>query len=193
MYRSTSMEIDEPLSWALALLALAVAFGGVRIVDPGFYASPVFVGVLIGFVGHELMHRMVAIRYGYHARFIAYIPGLLVTLASGFIPGLVILAPGYVAVAAYSYLPRPGQGVYLSVAAGPAFNIAASILALAASIPLEGAAAAYAATIAWVNAWMAFFNLLPVPPLDGSKIIRWNTGLWAAMTALSVVLLAVSG
>ncbi len=193
MYKSTSMEIDEPLSWALALVALAVAFGGFRVLDPGFYTSPVFLGVLIGFVGHELMHRMVAVRHGYHARFIAYIPGLLATLASGFIPGLVILAPGYVAVSTYSYLARPGHGVYLSVAAGPAFNIAVSALALAASIPLEDAAAAYMRVVAWVNAWMAFFNLLPVPPLDGSKIIRWNTGLWLAMIILSIGLLAVSG
>jgi Zn-dependent protease len=31
-----------------------------------------------------------------------------------------------------------------------------------------------------VNMFLAFFNLVPIPPLDGSKIIGWNAPVWAA-------------
>ncbi len=186
-----SMEIDEPASWILAIISLSIAFGGPRILDPNFYASPIFVGVLIGFIGHELMHRTVAVRYGYHARFIAYIPGILVTVATGFIPGLVILAPGYVGIIA-TYYSNP-RGTLYSVAAGPAFNILVAALSLATTPAMEAPMAAYARIVAWVNAWMAFFNLIPIPPLDGSKILRWNPTLWALLIGVSVALLAASG
>ncbi len=186
-----SMEVDEPASWIIAIVALSIAFGGPRVLDPNFYSSPVFVGVLIGFVGHELMHRMIAVRYGYYARFIAYLPGVLITIATGFIPGLVILAPGYVAIIATHYYSP--QGALQSVAAGPAFNIVVSGAALVTAVLLDDPLSTYMRIIAWINAWMAFFNLIPIPPLDGSKILRWNITLWALLIVVSTLLLAASG
>jgi len=39
-----------------------------------------------------------------------------------------------------------------------------------------------------VNAWIYLFNMLPIPPLDGSKIILWNVGIWTFFFILSVIL-----
>ena len=43
-----------------------------------------------------------------------------------------------------------------------------------------------------VNVWLALFNLLPIPPLDGSKVMLWDIRIWvvsfaAALLALSFI------
>jgi Zn-dependent protease len=35
--------------------------------------------------------------------------------------------------------------------------------------------------VAFVNLFLGFFNLLPFPPLDGSRIFSINKPLWVAM------------
>jgi Zn-dependent protease len=34
-----------------------------------------------------------------------------------------------------------------------------------------------------INAWWAFFNLLPFPNFDGPKIFRWNKVVYGLMAA----------
>jgi Zn-dependent protease len=41
-----------------------------------------------------------------------------------------------------------------------------------------------------VNLFLALFNLLPVPPLDGSKVFAWNKALWAITFVPLAVLVA---
>jgi Zn-dependent protease len=41
---------------------------------------------------------------------------------------------------------------------------------------------------AYINAWLALFNLLPIPPLDGSKMIRTNPALWLPVIAVAALL-----
>jgi Zn-dependent protease len=33
----------------------------------------------------------------------------------------------------------------------------------------------------FVNVFLALFNLLPVPPLDGSKVFAWSKARWATV------------
>ena len=37
-----------------------------------------------------------------------------------------------------------------------------------------------------INAIMATFNLLPLGPLDGVKIVRWNATVWAILLIISI-------
>jgi Zn-dependent protease len=39
---------------------------------------------------------------------------------------------------------------------------------------------------AMINLQLAFFNLIPFPPLDGSKIVRWNPALWGGLVAAAI-------
>jgi len=72
---------------------------------------------------------------------------------------------------------RPRKGMMIVGAAGPATNLALSgafalvfRIARAAGV-MEGGMAAGLVGAVMVNAILAFFNLIPVPPLDGSRIV----------------------
>ena len=183
-------EIREPVSWILGVLATTAAIGKLsNLANPLFYLSPYFVGVLLGFILHEAAHRGVARRYGFSAEFIAYTPGLAITFLSSIIPQLVIIAPGYVRILHYGTpTPWSRKALFEATAAGPLTNIviAAAGIVLSSVFP---AYAGYLAGVAYVNAYIAFFNLIPVPPLDGSKIIWYSREAWLAMMAISIVLL----
>jgi len=47
--------------------------------------------------------------------------------------------------------------------------------------------------IAWFNAWIAVFNLIPFGMFDGLKVFAWNKKVWALAFAVSAVLTVVFG
>jgi len=59
---------------------------------------------------------------------------------------------------------------------GPLINLIISIIFL----PFR-----FFSYISFINSYIAFFNLLPIPPLDGSKVIIWKNWLWLIMIVLS--------
>ncbi len=180
---------SEAAALGLAVLAIAVAWlGPLPPSDPKVlagYATVIVVAVLV----HELAHRQVARRYGCGARFVLEPRGFLLTLVSAFLP-FKILAPGYVGIVCWGFTPYGRGDPELSIsAAGPLSNI---VLGVAARL-----AASFAGSYSWLlvnaavlNGWLAVFNLLPFPPLDGSKVVRRNPGLWAfMMLAAALVML----
>ncbi len=46
--------------------------------------------------------------------------------------------------------------------------------------------------LAYVNAVFAFFNLMPVEPLDGAKLVVWNPVLWFLLMIILVLILTPS-
>lgn len=72
------------------------------------------------------------------------------------------------------------RGMLLVAIAGPGMNFLLAVLAgvawaIAAAISLKWAIAAHAGQFFWYlilyNVYLGVFNLLPIPPLDGSKIL----------------------
>ncbi len=141
--------------------------------------------ISLSFIPHELAHKFVAMKYGCFARYQMWKSGLMFALVLAIATGgsFVFAAPGAVMIyTAY----RDAHGVQqiglsakqnaLISAAGPLMNILIALLFL----PLAGQNVFFS-TIVWINSFLAVFNLLPFPPLDGSKIIWYNFLMWGAM------------
>jgi Zn-dependent protease len=162
-------------------LGLFGGMGSLEIVIAGFIATAT------GFIIHELGHKFVAIRRGYVAHFRLWMWGLLLTLfiavfsMGGIVfgaPGAVYIAPAAMAYYGYDSLSRPRdpeQENMIISAAGPGINLAFAVAFLSLFLV---APSGFLATIAQfgfaLNVGLGSFNMIPVPPLDGSKIFRKN-------------------
>lgn len=72
-----------------------------------------------------------------------------------------------------TFFRRPKEGMALVAAAGPAMNFALALAALALRThgDLHGTADEVAYYAYLVNVVLGIFNLIPIPPLDGSRIV----------------------
>lgn len=186
-----SFDRDELLHIFVSMVVVAIAFS-VRYLFQSkldfLLMFPVLLaGVGSGFVLHELAHKFVAMRYGAFARYRMWESGLLLALLMAVVSrgAFVFAAPG--AVYIYSpYITRKQDGL-ISIA-GPLTNLVVGLLfvlfAAVSPIPYLTLMAASAASI---NFFLGFFNMLPVPPLDGSKVFAWNFPAWLALTILLAI------
>jgi Zn-dependent protease len=126
----------------------------------------------IAFIAHELAHKYVAQKYGFWAEFRYWETGLLLGLLMGISRAFLFLAPGAVYISAYNISKR--QNAYISLA-GAATNFTLALIFFLLS-PLFGSISEFAIEI---NLLLAIFNLLPIPPLDGSKVFAWAPKNWA--------------
>lgn len=151
--------------------------------------------VFTAFIFHELAHRQVARRYGYVAFYKRWDAGIILALLLGIFNKISRIGFIFAAVGAvYIYAPyqqwedKEANGK-ISLA-GPATNITVGIVALlllkSLTLPATFWGALYYTAL--INFWLAFFNLLPIPPLDGYKVLRWNTGYWAIAIGLAFLL-----
>jgi Zn-dependent protease len=93
---------------------------------------------------------------------------------------------------------RPKEGMALVAVAGPVMNFVLALVALAIlrHAELDGRAYSVVALAYLVNVILGLFNLIPVPPLDGSRIVGvvMNNATYARWIALdSVGMLIVFG
>ncbi|MBI4015056.1 MAG: site-2 protease family protein [Candidatus Aenigmarchaeota archaeon] len=181
------MERKEAQGIMVSATALAVAFaladsGGLSgISGLSFYAIGLFfVSVSSGFVLHELCHRFIARAYGAYAEYRMWNTGITVALALSLF-GVIFAAPGAVYIQPRAdiwgrtkNISRTENGV-ISVA-GPVSNV---LIALAFFL-LGGYLGDVAAIGTGVNLQLAMFNMIPFPPLDGSKVFAWDAKFWGA-------------
>lgn len=171
-----------------------------------------FVALVPAFTVHEWAHAFVAHRLGDPTprwqgrltlnplRHVDWI-GLILLFAFGFgwarpVP----VNPGYFA--------NPRRGLLFVALAGPLANLLMAYLAIAAlpwAAQLPSPAAGLAQVFAWMfvslNVGLAVFNLIPIPPLDGSKILAgllperqaWNLQRMEPYGWLLLMLLLGSG
>jgi Zn-dependent protease len=187
MVSFTETELRHISISVFALVTAVSGIGFLPIKDVGGRIAAVSIPLALGFIAHELVHKYVAGRYGYFAVYRMWTLGLAFALLIGLASGgrLLFAAPGAVIILS-PYFTRHQSG--LIGLAGPATNIAiASCFYPLSYLPgLIGRMGLWGARI---NLWLAFFNLLPFPPLDGEKVFSWNTKIWAV--AIVVPLLAL--
>ncbi|MBN2126984.1 MAG: site-2 protease family protein [Candidatus Diapherotrites archaeon] len=128
------------------------------------------------FILHELAHRQVAKKFGAHAEFRMWPYGLAIAAGFSLLTGWVFAAPG--AVYIYGHFSAKQNG--LISLAGPATNIIIAIIFLIIGMSLNNS---FIQTISqyglMINLFLGFFNLIPIGPLDGAKVFRWNPLVWA--------------
>jgi Zn-dependent protease len=178
----------------IALVAMTIAFAllfNTLFNIGGLVAT--FIAVLTGFLGHELMHREVARRLGYIAYFRAWFVGLLLALVTALTGFFIIATPGATVIGpkVWGY-PRRDDELKIALA-GPATNIAFAVIFLPFWLLLPTPFSSYASIIYATNAWLGFFNMLPLAlpgiMVDGFRIFRNNIKVWIAMFIVSVLLM----
>ena len=162
--------LSRPAAFALAAdlgAGTAVAF----LVE--FVRSLLTVGV--GFLLHELAHKVVAVRFGQVAEFRADYGMLGLAVAAG-LAGFLFAAPG----AVYHRGQITDRENGLIALAGPVTNVALALAFLPLVLlpaPLAGVGELGVA----VNLLLAAFNMLPFGPLDGRKVLAWSRVVFAAV------------
>ena len=145
------------------------------------------VSLILAMSFHEWAHAVTAFRLGDRT---AQLEGRLTLnplahidpVGTVLLPVLMYLTTGFIFAAAkpvpidFRSLSHPRRDMILIGASGPVANI---LLALAASlimraIPLPGSVSYFLAHLIVINVVLGLFNLIPLPPLDGSRIV---TGL----------------
>lgn len=180
---------DIVLSTVVLAFVFAYPFGA------GFYQTMLvaLVAVGTGFAFHELAHRYLAKYIGCEARYMMWKEGLALAVIMRVTLGWVFAAPGAVYFSPFSrhrgLIGRMEQG--LIALAGPMTNVLVALGFLSLFFllhPQNELATSILANGLYINLTLAFFNLLPFPPLDGSKVFAWNPLYWGLAIA-SVFLL----
>lgn len=191
MFKFTSSEIRDLL---IAFFVISLCFG---IANTGRNVSAlmnmlpmIMVGVGLGFILHELGHKFVSMKYGYWAEFKLWPEGLLFALVTSFF-GFVFAAPG----AVYTYANYITDEINGKISiAGPIVNIVLALIFLGVAIAVYPSA--FNSNVSLIifivcslgysiNSFLATFNLLPIGNLDGSKVLRWNIGIWIITIAIA--------
>ena len=151
----------------------------------------VFVIMLIAvgtaFICHELAHKAMAQKHGCWAEYRMWETGLIIAFFLAVTIGIVFAAPGAVYIEkGYYPISRRESGI-ISVA-GPSTNLLLAIGFLMLSFK-TGVLGTLGNIGFLINTWLALFNMIPFPPLDGSKVIRWSPIAWGAITLASLALL----
>lgn len=189
VYQGTAVS-SEIKDIIIADAALTIAFalifsGGIQgVVSKPYnflYYLPIsLVAVSLSFILHEYMHKIVAQRFGAVAAFRKWDGGIAITLISSAL-GFLIGLPGATMIYTNRFT-REEEG-YVSLA-GPLTNFAVFLVFLGLIVfGGQYITSAYVqnamSVILFISVWLAFFNMLPIYPLDGSKVLRWNKAVYA--------------
>jgi len=170
------------LSTVVLGLAFTIALRG-GLTD--FLFSLLTVGT--GFVGHELAHKFMAVRFGYWAAYQMWPTGIFLALALA-LGGFVFAALG--AVRIYGRMMSKGEQGVISLA-GPSFNILLSVFFMAAALAFPGFSNPLRVGAA-LNALIALFNCIPFSILDGQKIFAWDRSVWLLATVVAGILFVIN-
>ncbi len=189
----TEREIKDIL---ISTLVIGFSFAWVSRDNPAFFRfsfSEVFLIMLFSvgsaFILHELAHKLSAQAFGCYAEYRMWETGLIIAFFLAVsplrmvfaAPGAVYISPGYFGLTRKQDLIISSSGIVTNLALAIIFSaiskfVSPGLMSLAFSMA------------AMVNSWIALFNLIPIPPLDGSKVIKWNFAAWITLVVAALLL-----
>jgi len=195
---------DLFISFLVISLAFSILFSELNYSYIFEILSIVMIGVGLGFILHELAHKLVAMHYGYWAEYKTWLPGLFIALISSLF-GFIFAAPGAVHIYGQYITDRENGIISLS---GPLTNIFLSLIFLVIGLTINGLSVGLFNPIminSWaniilktcvlgfsINAFLALFNLIPLSILDGAKIFRWDPLIWLILVGIAGSLVSLS-
>ncbi len=165
---------DLLITWGVLTLAFFMAWGGYAAPWPdaalfvlGISAIAVFTGVIL----HEIGHKVESLRSGIWAEYRKWDMGLAIAFLTSLF-GFLFAAPGAVHVMGVG-TRREMERI---VSGGVRVNMLLTGALMAGFFALggRGSLAVILWFIASVNSYLALFNTLPLPPLDGFQLMRLN-------------------
>ncbi len=190
-----SRKEKKDLTYAGTMISLAFAIllsGGLTNFNFGFFIVFViaFFTAGIGFLFHELMHKFVAQYYKLWAEFRADYKMLWLAIAFSFF-GFIFAAPGAVYIRGNMDREKNGK---ISLA-GPLTNIVLAVIFLLLLLFLQFNSQILNAFFSFgltINSLLAAFNMIPVMPFDGAKVIKWDKIIYSITLILGIGLFIVS-
>ncbi|MBI4147493.1 hypothetical protein HY494_02470 [Candidatus Woesearchaeota archaeon] len=185
--------VDILKAWLALSLAFAFIYAGASVLggDLNRIFSLDFVSLFaismftagLGFLLHELAHKLVAQHFGCVAEFRAWDQLLYLAVGLAVFIGFIFAAPGAVMIS--GMITRKENGL-ISVA-GPATNYVLAMIFLVLPYLLPQWINVFAVGFS-INIWLGLFNLIPFGPLDGKKVFYWNKIVWSGMMIFGVAM-----
>lgn len=185
-------DIVLSVAFTLAILGGVFGFNSRFPYKFAYYFPIMFIVITLSFVLHEMMHKFVAQHYGAIAGFRTSMNGLIITLGSSLF-GFLLGIPGATVIFAHNFTKRENGLVSL---AGPLTNFVVFAAFLTLSIVIGNSLGTYIGTLLgygmFISILLAFFNMLPIMPLDGSKVLMWDKRIYIATESVIFILLAMT-
>lgn len=131
---------------------------------------------------HELAHKITAQKCGLWSEFRLTTWGTLMTIFTMMLP-FKLISPGAVMVSGNAKMSDIGK----TSIAGPLTNIILSAVFLFAAIVPNYYSIIFSIG-AFINGYIAVFNLIPFGILDGLKIYTWNKMIWGLVFGVALAL-----
>ncbi|MGP8012201.1 MAG: peptidase M50 [Halobacteriota archaeon] len=179
--------VDLFVAWLGISFAFYLVFGAV-LPNASFALTLVLPLLVVGssFVLHELLHKFTAQRFGFWSEFRANYVTLGLSILFAYVVHIVFAAPGATMIYGPNITKR--QNGIIS-AAGPLLNLGLGGLYLLLYLlaPLGGLLSYVGVYGFIINIWLSAFNLLPIGPLDGRKILNWGVLQYVAIAIVPFV------
>lgn len=179
---------DLAKAWIAISLAFGIILSGRTSLYSAIIISSLTVGV--GFLFHELGHKLMAQKYGCFAEFRSFDQMLVLAVIMALFFRVVFAAPGAVMISGPVGKRRNGK----ISAAGPAVNLVLALLFFALLfVFVDGILKDISYYGFMINTWLALFNMLPFGNFDGRKILVWNKAVYGVMVGVAVVFMFMQG